>query len=87
MGSYALVLEPKRCKGCLLCVSSCPKQILFLNGSGKIAVKEIEPCIFCRICEMRCPDFAIWVEKALSPSPVATGPATKYEPARVRPRE
>jgi 2-oxoglutarate ferredoxin oxidoreductase subunit delta len=63
IGSYALFLEPKRCKGCLLCVYSCPKQILFLNGSGKIAVREIEPCIFCRICEMRCPDFAIWVEK------------------------
>ncbi|MDW8140825.1 MAG: 4Fe-4S binding protein [Candidatus Bipolaricaulota bacterium] len=69
IGTYALLVEPKRCKGCGLCVYSCPKQILFLNGSGKIAVKEIEPCIFCRICEMRCPDFAIWVEKALTPGP------------------
>lgn len=64
-GPYSLTIEPKRCKGCALCVYSCPTEILFLNGSGKIAVREIEKCIFCRICEMRCPDFAIWVEKDL----------------------
>jgi 2-oxoglutarate ferredoxin oxidoreductase subunit delta len=46
-----------------LCVNSCPTGILFLNAQNKIRVKEIAQCIFCGICEARCPDFAIWVVK------------------------
>lgn len=65
-GEYALGLEPAFCKGCSLCVNSCPKGILYLDRRGKIAVQPedvAEKCIFCRICEYRCPDFAIWVFK------------------------
>lgn len=62
-GTYALTIEPKRCKGCALCVHSCPTEILVLNGTGKIEVTDIQKCIFCRLCEMRCPDFAIVIYK------------------------
>ena len=67
-GDYRLVLEPALCKGCSLCVYSCPTGILHLNARGKIATtpEEVaEKCIFCQICEMRCPDFAIWVVKPI----------------------
>jgi len=65
-GNLRLVLEPALCKGCNLCVKSCPTGILYLNGRGKIAVRAEDvagKCIFCGICELRCPDFAIWVVK------------------------
>ncbi len=69
-GDYMLVLEPALCKGCNLCVYSCPVGILHLSARGKIATTPeavAEKCIFCRICEMRCPDFAIWVVKPFTP--------------------
>lgn len=65
-GEFQLVLEPTFCKGCSLCVKSCPVGILHLNGQGKIATGSedvAEKCIFCGLCEARCPDFAIWVVK------------------------
>jgi 2-oxoglutarate ferredoxin oxidoreductase subunit delta len=65
-GEFQLVLEPGFCKGCSLCVKSCPAGILHLNGWSKIAVQPedvAKKCIFCGLCEARCPDFAIWVVK------------------------
>lgn len=49
------------CKGCGLCVSSCPKNILCLNEKGKITVTMPEKCTGCGTCESTCPDFAISV--------------------------
>lgn len=62
-GDWALVLESHRCKGCELCVESCPRQVLALNERDKVVIVKLEDCIFCGLCELRCPDFAIWLEK------------------------
>ncbi|MBI3661288.1 4Fe-4S binding protein [Candidatus Acetothermia bacterium] len=67
-GEFYLGTEPSFCKGCGLCVNSCPANILYLNGKSRIAVKDIAKCIFCGICEARCPDFAIWVVKETHPT-------------------
>jgi 2-oxoglutarate ferredoxin oxidoreductase subunit delta len=81
-GDYLLILEPALCKGCNLCVKSCPTSILYLSARGKIATTQEavnQKCIFCRICEMRCPDFAIWVvkpEKSPSDEPLPKGERT-----------
>lgn len=71
-GSFFLAIEPRRCKGCGVCVQSCPTGILVLNGEGKVTVQDIARCVFCGICEQRCPDFAISVHKdaVLQPSPL-----------------
>jgi len=51
------------CKGCGICVSFCPKKILALDTLGKIYVIDELACINCGQCELRCPDYAIFVEK------------------------
>jgi 2-oxoglutarate ferredoxin oxidoreductase subunit delta len=53
----------KHCKGCGVCVTFCPKQVLGLDALGKITVVDETKCITCKQCEMRCPDYAIFVEK------------------------
>nr|MBQ6241548.1 4Fe-4S binding protein [Lachnospiraceae bacterium] len=48
-----------RCKQCGICSALCPKQV-FTQEVGKIpVVSHMDACIACRLCEMRCPDFAI----------------------------
>lgn len=50
------------CKACGICVAFCPTGVLAKDEAGYPYVKEIEKCINCGWCEVRCPDFAITVE-------------------------
>ncbi len=61
-GDQFVGIDRDACKGCDLCLTSCPADILRLDDRDRIVVEEIGDCIFCGLCEARCPDFAIWVE-------------------------
>lgn len=56
-----------RCKECGLCISVCPVKILAVGdeqnsqGYRPPVVTEPDKCIGCRLCELACPDFAIFV--------------------------
>lgn len=52
------------CKGCAICVTFCPKQVLALDARDKAFVAHPEKCNACRVCELRCPDMAIEVKQA-----------------------
>ena len=58
-----LYIKEKRCKGCGICAAFCPKKVLEVSLLGKITPVRPEDCIACGQCEMRCPDFAIFVER------------------------
>jgi 2-oxoglutarate ferredoxin oxidoreductase subunit delta len=53
---------PRYCKGCEICVKLCPVKALGMERF-KSKVADIDKCVLCMQCEMRCPDFAISVEK------------------------
>lgn len=66
MTSFRVRINTNRCKGCYLCVSVCPKNVLekdacFLNKSGYYAAKTIseQECVGCISCALMCPDGAI----------------------------
>ena len=66
---YEHVVDKEKCKGCGLCVSVCPKNVLeisdLVNAIGYFPVYQARPedCIFCTLCCMMCPDVAIAVNK------------------------
>ena len=58
------------CKGCGLCVRSCPKNVLALSrsrlnpkGYHPAEVTDQASCIGCASCARTCPDVAIRIEK------------------------
>lgn len=65
-----LTFNKALCKGCGLCVISCPKKLLSLsktesNANGYfVAVIENEAeCVGCAACATMCPDCVIEVER------------------------
>ena len=58
-----ITIKTVRCKGCSICVAFCPKAVLALSELGKVQVVNKEACIACGQCELRCPDYAIFVDK------------------------
>lgn len=58
-----LFIQRQWCKGCRVCVAFCPKQVLDIDGEGKVYAKNLENCIYCGLCELRCPDLAIEVRE------------------------
>ncbi|MBU5591504.1 4Fe-4S binding protein [Clostridium sp. MSJ-4] len=57
-----LYINESFCKGCSLCVESCPKKVLE-QELGKVRIVNEENCIECGICENICPDFAIHLRR------------------------
>ena len=64
---YKVTIEKNRCKGCELCVTACPKQVLAMskdiNDKGYFFAEVVDQpvCIGCRFCGFTCPDAAVEV--------------------------
>ena len=59
-----------RCKGCGLCVRTCPKGLLRLSpekrnekGYHPVTITRAESCVACGSCFRICPDTVITIEK------------------------
>jgi len=64
-----VTINAARCKGCEVCVSVCPVDVLAMSdsvnefGYHQPALKSEGVCTACKICAMMCPDYAIEVYK------------------------
>lgn len=58
----SIVINEDWCKACGICVEFCPKGIIrSAERTGKPVITDASLCIRCKLCEIRCPDFAISV--------------------------
>ncbi|MEG1777866.1 MAG: 4Fe-4S binding protein [Angelakisella sp.] len=62
------IIDENVCKGCGLCVTACPKNLLKLTetrinakGYNPVELTDREACIGCAMCAIICPDSAIKV--------------------------
>jgi 2-oxoglutarate ferredoxin oxidoreductase subunit delta len=60
---FHLTIRETHCKQCGICSYLCPRQVLTQEMGHSPVAAHLENCIGCRLCEMRCPDFAIEVEE------------------------
>jgi len=65
-----VTFQSDRCKGCELCTTVCPKQIVVIDtaainrkGYHPAAVTDMQLCIGCASCAKICPDSIITVER------------------------
>jgi len=56
----------KWCKACGICIDFCPKEVLYKNEKGYPEVKDETKCTKCKLCELRCPDFAIEIKEEVN---------------------
>jgi len=47
------------CKSCGICVALCPVHVLAKDDDGRPVMESPDKCIGCKLCEYRCPDFAV----------------------------
>jgi len=65
----SIVVDTEKCKGCKLCVVSCPTQVIEMsknvNGKGYNYAEAANPdvCTGCSNCAIVCPDGVITVYK------------------------
>lgn len=59
----AITVIIPHCKGglCNICVNYCPEKVLAM-GFLHVEVVDPDSCTKCMLCELRCPDFAIFVD-------------------------
>ena len=62
-----VVVKPELCKGCGLCISSCPAEVLSFHerfntkGYKPVEVTDMERCTGCALCAVVCPDVVFTV--------------------------
>ncbi|MDF1592184.1 MAG: 4Fe-4S dicluster domain-containing protein [Desulfobacterales bacterium] len=71
---YQHTIDRDRCKGCSLCITVCPKNVLEIasdmNTKGYFPAYQARPedCIHCSICCIMCPDVAITITETAEAS-------------------
>lgn len=63
--SVSIEILTERCKECGTCIAFCPKDVLKAGDDGKPVIANLTACSGCMMCEYRCPDLAIKIDKGV----------------------
>jgi 2-oxoglutarate ferredoxin oxidoreductase subunit delta len=79
MAKGHVFIREDQCKGCGLCVTACPQQVILinnerLNARGYHPAQYVDPegkCTGCALCAVVCPDVCLTVYKFIPASSTA----------------
>jgi len=55
-------IDEDLCTGCGTCTDSCPMDVIRMDEArGKATIRYAEDCTLCAMCEIDCPEHAIYV--------------------------
>ncbi|MEW5957286.1 MAG: 4Fe-4S binding protein [Chloroflexota bacterium] len=81
MAKGHIEVDETKCKGCALCITVCPHELLrqtdHFNARGYRPVRQIDPqeeCTGCMLCAMICPDAVITVFRQVKVAPPLAEP-------------
>jgi len=66
---FKIVIDKERCKGCRLCLSVCPKELIKTTsqfnkkGYCVVEIEKTQECLGCQQCAIICPEGAIEIFK------------------------
>ena len=69
MAKFSLRFRNEFCKGCELCIASCPNHVLAIGdeigpkGYRTVTAVSIDQCIGCANCAVMCPDCVIEISR------------------------
>lgn len=74
MAKGRIEINEAACKGCTLCMTACPQQVIVMvtdrvNAQGYYPAQYVDPegkCTGCAICAVACPDVCITVYRQVS---------------------
>lgn len=82
---FQLFINKGICKGCVLCVDVCPKQVLVMSqsfnamGHHFVEVTAQHLCSGCKHCALICPEAAIEIEKLNNEKKEISAPACAHD--------
>ena len=58
-----ICIQTKWCKNCGICIEFCPKKVFTSGKLNEPIISFPEKCTRCRLCELRCPEFAVTIDE------------------------
>jgi NAD-dependent dihydropyrimidine dehydrogenase PreA subunit len=66
-------IDPEKCTGCGICIDTCSADVIRLDETNKKAIiKYAEDCRICALCELFCPNHAVYVSPSKKIIPLSS---------------
>jgi len=61
-----IIVNKEWCKKCRICIDLCTNNALISDQKGYPRLIDENLCTKCKLCELRCPDFAIEIKEEIN---------------------